>query len=112
MVKQLLQTNLIHMDYKKYQSIIILVIMKLKRIVMMAGTGLAYLPNEGFRSCIYGPLLGKKQLLLDPCINELEDFFNKMFLPSIFDTIAESTNRYVTESLQQRGEYYTNFYLS
>ena len=55
-----------------------------------------------------GPFIGKQQLLLDPQENE-PDYFNKMFSPSMFDTIAESTNRYAAQKLQLRGRLFIIF---
>ena len=43
---------------------------------------------------------------MDPCEQEPEYFFNEIFSPSMFDTIAESTNRYAAQKLQQRGRFY------
>ena len=66
----------------------------------------AYLPNEEDTGPEYGPFLGKQQLLCDPCINEPEYFFNEMFSPAMFETIAESTNRYATHKIQLRGRFF------
>ena len=69
----------------------------------------AYLPNEQDTEPEIGPFTGKQQLLLDLHEQEPEFFFNKMFSPSMFDTIAESTNRYAAQKLQQRGKFYYLF---
>ena len=66
----------------------------------------AYLPNEQDTEPEIGPFTGKQQLLLDPREQEPEFFFNEMFSPSMFDTIAEATNRYAAQKLQQRGKFY------
>ena len=66
----------------------------------------AYLPNEQDTEPEIGPFTRKRQLLLDPCKQEPEYFFNEMFSPSMFDTIVESTNRYAAQKLQQRGRFY------
>ena len=50
--------------------------------------------------------LGKQQLLCDPRIKELEYFFNEMFSLAMFETIAESTNRYATQKIQLRGRFF------
>ena len=97
-----MQMNQIHMDYKKLQFTIILVIMKMKKI-FQDGWYWAYLPNEEDTGPEYGPFLGKQQLLLDPRIKDPEYFFHEMFSPSMFDTIAESTNRYATQRIQRTG---------
>ena len=60
----------------------------------------AYLPNEEDTGPEYGPFIGKQQLLLDPRIKDPEYFFHKMFSPTMFDAIAESTNRYVSLCLR------------
>ena len=49
-----------------------------------------------------GPFLGKQQLLLNPQEKEPEYFFNKMFSPSMFDSIAESMNKYAVQKLVGR----------
>ena len=64
------------------------------------------LPNKQDTEPEIGPFTGKRQLLLDPCEQEPKYFFNEMCSSSMFDTIAESTNRYAAQKLQQRGRFY------
>ena len=66
----------------------------------------AYLPNEEDTGPEYGPFLGKQQLLCDLHIKEPEYFFNEMFSPAMFETIAESTKRYATQKIQLRGRFF------
>ena len=74
------------------------------------GSYWAYLPNEEDTGPEIGPFPGKRQLLLDPHEKKLEYFFNEMFSLSMFDTIAESTNRYTTQKLQNRGMLFYYFF--
>ena len=69
----------------------------------------AYLPNEEDTGPEYGPFIGKQQLFLDPRIKDPEYFFHEMFSPTMFDAIAESTNRYATQRIQRRGR---SFFIS
>ena len=62
----------------------------------------SYLSNEQDTGPEMGPFLGKQQLLLNPQEKEPEYFFNKMFSPSMFDTIAESMNKYAVQKLVGR----------
>ena len=52
-----------------------------------------------------GPFLGKEQLLFDIRRNELFHFFNELFLPTMFNEIADSTNRYTAQRLNRTSEY-------
>ena len=66
----------------------------------------AYLSNGEDTGPEYGPFLGKQQLLLDLCIKEPEYFFNEMFSPSMYETIASPMNKYVTQKIQRRGRFF------
>ena len=57
----------------------------------------------------YGPFLGKQQILFDNQNSDPVLFFKHMFSVAMFDTIAESTNRYANQRLNRMGEY--NFYI-
>ena len=52
-----------------------------------------------------GPFLGKQQILFDYRQNEPFHFFNQMFSPEMFDSIADSTNRYASQKLNRPSEY-------
>ena len=52
-----------------------------------------------------GPFLGKQQILFDYWQNEPFHFFNQMFSPDMFDSIADSTNRYALQKLNRTSEY-------
>ena len=95
--------NQIHMVYKKLQCTII------PNEDFQDGWYWAYLPNEEETGPEYRPFIGKQQLLLDPCIKDPEYFFHEMFSPTMFDAIAESTNRYATQRIQRRGR---SFFIS
>ena len=52
-----------------------------------------------------GPFLGKQQILFDYRQNEPFHFFNQMFSPEMFDSIAASTNRYASQKVNRTSEY-------
>ena len=54
-------------------------------------TGPMLAPYSGFRQC-----------LLDPFKNKPEDFFNSLFEPSMYTQIAEETNRYASQRIQNQ----------
>ena len=51
-----------------------------------------------------GPFLGKQQILFDYRQNEPFHCFNQMFSPDMFDSIADSTNRYASQKLNRTSE--------
>ena len=60
----------------------------------------------------YGPFLGKQQILFDYRNSDPVLFFKHMFSTAMFDTIAESTNRYANQRLNRTGEYNISIYYS
>ena len=52
-----------------------------------------------------GPFLGKQQILFDYRQNEPFHFFNQMFSPEMFDSIADSTNRYASQKVNRQSKY-------
>ena len=57
-----------------------------------------------------GPFLGKQQILFDNRNSDPVLFFKHMFSAAMFDTIAQSTNRYANQRLNRRGEYNISIY--